>query len=306
MGTPPKKLRGEGMVGQRPVGGNRAVSAESVADLIYRQSRRRPPRRRPATVSRASRDGRNARARRYRGRLDRDWARTRLASRRRRLRSRRSTRRGRGRPGAYPAGRLHNRRRTWCFRLRREGRSGEGDGGRSAMTIVAIGAVKTAIGRSRRAAREARAGRCCRSENRDTRLATFRDCRGDARRRSASRVGFDATFAARDARDSRSGACGSVGRRGGGRRTSCRTRCHGTGVYGGMSEGDAVMWEKQSVDAQPTSSRSTFSRKLTNDWLSFVAASEFLKRAEIPSEVRVSKFSVRFVCDISQDRPERL
>jgi hypothetical protein len=33
MGTPPKKLRGEGMVGQRPVGGNRAVSAESVADL---------------------------------------------------------------------------------------------------------------------------------------------------------------------------------------------------------------------------------------------------------------------------------
>lgn len=31
MGTPPKKLRGEGMVGQRPVGGNRTVSAESVA-----------------------------------------------------------------------------------------------------------------------------------------------------------------------------------------------------------------------------------------------------------------------------------
>lgn len=173
------------------------------------------------------------------------------------------------------------------------------------MTIVAIGAVKTAIGRSRHAAREARAGRCCRSENRDTRLATFRDCRGDARRRSASRVGLDATFAARDARDSRSGACGSVGRRGRGRRTSCRTRCHGTGVYDGMSEGDAVMWEKQSVDAQPTSSRSTFSRKLTNDWLSFVAASEFLKSPEIPSEVRVSKFSVRFVCDISQDRPER-
>jgi hypothetical protein len=70
-------------------------------------------------------------------------------------------------------------------------------------------------------------------------------------------------------------------------------------VSDAMSEGDAVMWEKQSVDAQPTSSRSTFSRKLTNDWLSFVAASEFLKRAEIPSEVRVSKFSVRFVCDIS-------
>jgi hypothetical protein len=274
MGTPPKKLRGEGMVGQRPVGGNRAVSAESVADL--QTMRRRPPRRRPATVSRASRDGRNARARRYRGRLDRDWARTRLASRRRHLR-RRSTRRGRGRHRAYPetAGRLHNRRRTWCFRLRREGRSGEGDGGRSAMTIVAISAVKTAIGRSRHAAREARAGRCCRSENRDTRLATFRDCRGDARRRSASRVGLDATFAARDARDSRNGACGSVGRRGGGRRTSCRTRCHGTGVYDGMSEGDAVMWEKQSVDAQPTSSRSTFSRKLTNDWLSFVAAPNF-------------------------------
>ena len=131
------------------------------------------------------------------------------------------------------------------------------------MTIVAISAVKTAIGRSRHAAREARAGRCCRSENRDVRLATFRDFRGDARRRSASRVGLDATFAARDARDSRNGACGSVGRRGGGRRTSCRTRCHGTGVYDGMSEGDAVMWEKQSVDAQPTSSRSTFSRKLS-------------------------------------------
>ena len=77
-------------------------------------------------------------------------------------------------------------------------------------------------------------------------------------------------------------------------------------MYDGMSEGDAVMWEKQSVDAQPTSSRSTFSRKLTNDWLSFVAAAEFLKSPEIPSEVRVSKFSVRFVCDISQDRPERL
>lgn len=30
MGTPPKKLRGEGMVGQRPVGGNRPVFAESV------------------------------------------------------------------------------------------------------------------------------------------------------------------------------------------------------------------------------------------------------------------------------------
>ena len=117
------------------------------------------------------------------------------------------------------------------------------------MRIVAIGAVKTAIGRSRHAAHEARAGRCCRSENRDTRLATFRDCRGDARRRSASRVGLDATFAARDARDSRNGACGSVGRRGGGRRTSCRTRCHGTGVYDGMSGGNAVMWEKQSVDA---------------------------------------------------------
>ena len=159
------------------------------------------------------------------------------------------------------------------------------------MTIVAIGAVKTAIGRSRHAAREARAGRCCRSENRDTRLATFRDCREDARRRSASRVGLDATFAARDARDSRNGACGSVGRRGGGRRTSCRT-----GVYDAMSEGDAVMWEKQSVDAQPTSSRSTFSRKLTNDWLSFVAAAEFLKSAEIPSEVRFSIISVRFVC----------
>ena len=126
------------------------------------------------------------------------------------------------------------------------------------MRIVAIGAVKTAIGRSRRAAREARAGRCCRSENRDTRLATFRDCRGDARRRSASRVGLDATFAARDARDSRSGACGSVGRRGGGRRTSCRTRCHGTGVYDGMSEGDVVMWAKQSVDAQPTSRSKIF------------------------------------------------
>ena len=164
------------------------------------------------------------------------------------------------------------------------------------MTIVAISAVKTAIGRSRHAAREARAGRCCRSENRDVRLATFRDCRGDARRRSASRVGLDATFAARDARDSRNGACGSVGRRGGGRRTSCRTRCHGTGVYDAMSEGDAVMWEKQSVDAQPTSSRSTFSRKLTNDWLSFVAAAEFLKSAEIPSEVRFSIISVRFVC----------
>lgn len=80
------------------------------------------------------------------------------------------------------------------------------------MTIVAIDAMKTAIGRSRRAAREARAGRCCRSENRD---ATFRDCRGDARRRSASRVGLGATFAARDARDSRSGACESIGRRGG-------------------------------------------------------------------------------------------
>ncbi len=171
------------------------------------------------------------------------------------------------------------------------------------MTIVAISAVKTAIGRSRHAAREARAGRCCRSENREMRLATFRDCRGDARRRSASRVGLDATFAARDARDSRNGACGSVGRRGGGRRTSCRTRGHGTGVYDGMSEGDTVMWEMQSVDAQPTSSRSTFSRKLTNDWLSFVAADEFLKSAEIPSEVRFSIISVRFVCDIVRIDP---
>lgn len=56
---------------------------------------------------------------------------------------------------------------------------------------------------------------------------------------------------------------------------------------------------------KPTSSRSTFSRKLTNDWLSFVAAAEFLKSAEISSEVRFSIISVRFVCDISYDRTER-
>ena len=189
------------------------------------------------------------------------------------------------------------------YRLRREGRSGEGDGGRSAMTIVAIDAMKTAIGRSRRAAREARAGRCCRSENRD---ATFRDCRGDARRRSASRVGLGATFAARDARDSRSGACESIGRRGGedvprvGRDVTgqeCMTRCR----RGMPLCGKSCLLMRQ----PPSSVGQTFSRKLANDWLSFVAAAEFLKSNEIPSEVRFSIISVRFVCDFSQDRSER-
>lgn len=55
------------------------------------------------------------------------------------------------------------------------------------MTIVAIGSIKRAVGRSRRAAREARA-REVRTSEKST--ATFRDCRrtgaGERRRASAS------------------------------------------------------------------------------------------------------------------------
>ena len=65
------------------------------------------------------------------------------------------------------------------------------------------------------------------------------------------------------------------------------------------------MWKSSLLTRQPPRSVKLFSRKLANDWLSFVAAAEFLKSNEIPSEVRFSIISVRFVCDFSQDRSER-
>ena len=83
------------------------------------------------------------------------------------------------------------------------------------MTIVAFVSIGTAIGRSRPAAREARAREVRWSQNHDASVTTFRDYRGLARRRTASRVGFGVKLAARDTHDSRRGACGSVGRRGG-------------------------------------------------------------------------------------------